>query len=72
MRPGCHLCEDALEWLEQLASEHQSHLELMNILDDFAVYERYKWRIPVLQIDQQVWEAPLNEQIVRQMLASNT
>ncbi len=59
-RPGCHLCEDAEEWLAELAAECGAALRSFNILSDPAVYELYKWRIPVVAIAGQLWEAPLD------------
>ncbi len=60
IRPGCHLCEDATAWLDELAAAAGAHLQLINILDDHAVYEAYKWRIPVLKIGTRLWDAPLD------------
>ena len=59
-RPGCHLCEEAEEWLAELAARHGAVLREFNILSDPAVYERYKWRIPVVVIAGSQWEAPLD------------
>ncbi len=60
IRPGCHLCEEAEEWLAVLAAEHGASLREFNILGDPDVYERYKWQIPVLAIAERQWEAPLD------------
>lgn len=68
-RTGCHLCEDAEEWLRELAAVHQATLRLVNILADPVSYEQYKWRIPVLIIGAQRWEAPLDEANVQAYLA---
>lgn len=63
-RPGCHLCEEAEAWLEDLAAERSATLVLVNILADPAAYEAYKWRIPVLVAEGRTWEAPLDRQAV--------
>ncbi len=60
VRPGCHLCEAAEEWLAELAAEHGAALREFNILADPDVYERYKWQIPVLAIAERHWPAPLD------------
>ena len=59
IRPGCHLCEEAEEWLLELAERHGARLTLVSILADPAIYERYKWKIPVLLAGDRAWEAPL-------------
>ena len=64
-RPGCHLCEEAEEWLAELAAEHGAALREVNILSDPAVYEVYKWRIPVLAIADRQWDAPLDAAHIR-------
>jgi hypothetical protein len=60
MRPGCHLCEEAEEWLLELAEQRGTRLMLVNILADPDIYELYKWKIPVLRAGGMVWEAPLD------------
>ena len=49
-RPGCHLCEDAADLLEQLATRMDLAVVEVNILDDANLYERYKHSIPVVAI----------------------
>lgn len=68
-RSGCHLCEDAEEWLHDLATFYNAQLQLIDILTDPVIYEQYKWQIPVLQIGEHVWDAPLDEQQIRADLA---
>lgn len=64
-RPGCHLCETALAWIDELAEEWQAPVRVINILDDPGAYAAYRWTIPVLQIGQHRWAAPLDESAVR-------
>ena len=49
-RPGCHLCEDAADLLERLARRIPLEIAEVNILDDVALFERYKHSIPVVAI----------------------
>ena len=49
-RPGCHLCDDAAELLEQLAQRIPIAVVEVNILGDIALYERYKHSIPVIAL----------------------
>lgn len=48
---GCHLCDDARALLDELAAEVEFDLREVDILTDHALYERYKYRIPVIEID---------------------
>jgi glutaredoxin-like protein DUF836 len=49
-RPGCHLCEDVTELLEQLARRIPLDIVRVNILDDLDLFERYKHSIPVVEV----------------------
>ena len=49
-RPGCHLCDDAAELLEQLAQRISITVVEVNILGDIDLYERYKHSIPVIAL----------------------
>ncbi|MEO7909378.1 MAG: glutaredoxin family protein [Roseiflexaceae bacterium] len=49
-RPGCHLCDDAAELLEQLAQRIPITVVEINILADMDLYERYKHSIPVIAL----------------------
>jgi hypothetical protein len=73
LRPGCHLCEEAEELLLALGRERPLALVRANILDDPELYERYKWSIPVVEIeDGPTLQAPLDEQTLREILASSS
>ncbi|HEV2238183.1 MAG TPA: glutaredoxin family protein [Ktedonobacterales bacterium] len=47
---GCHLCDDARAVLDELAAEVAFELREVDILSDPRLYERYKYRIPVITI----------------------
>jgi thiol-disulfide isomerase/thioredoxin len=49
-RPGCHLCEDAADLLEQLATRFPLRIVEVNIQEDIGLFERYKHSIPVMVI----------------------
>jgi glutaredoxin len=62
-RPGCHLCEDAADLLEQLAARMGLAIIEVNILDDANLYERYKHSIPVVTINNgPTLAAPIREE----------
>ena len=46
-RPGCHLCEEAESWLLEAGVSWQS----ADITADAALFERYRYRIPVIDVD---------------------
>jgi glutaredoxin len=52
-KPGCHLCDEALKLLLSLGEALGQPLEVeeINILEDSALYARYRYRIPVIVID---------------------
>jgi glutaredoxin len=50
-RPGCHLCEDALQTLESLRDDYEFLLEEVNIDEDPALKERLGEQIPVVTVD---------------------
>lgn len=47
-KPGCHLCEDALDLLDKLTPQYHLEVEQANILDDMALYEQMHEQIPVI------------------------
>lgn len=50
-KPGCPLCDEAEELLEDAAARWPFELERRNILESEAWFERYRYRIPVVVID---------------------
>jgi len=47
-RPGCHLCEEAIEVMKPLLKEFGATLREVNIDQDNELGERYCWDIPVI------------------------
>ena len=52
-KAGCHLCEDARELLEEIAEETEYTLTEIDIRSDPAVFALYRYRIPVLVINEE-------------------
>ncbi len=54
-KPGCHLCDDARLFLEDIAAHPERYvpflLEEIDILQQADVFEQYRYRIPVIVID---------------------
>lgn len=54
-RPGCHLCDDALEQLEQHSTEGvKFEIEVVNIETDDDLHRRYLELIPVILLEGEV------------------
>jgi glutaredoxin len=55
-KPGCHLCDDALTTMKEIVS--QTHIdvewEVLSILEDDELKNKYSEEIPVIKINDQV------------------
>ena len=51
LRPGCHLCEEALAVLEGLRAQLAFTLQTVDIESDDDLHRRYLERIPVIALD---------------------
>ncbi len=50
-KPGCHLCDDAIELFEDLRERVPFELLLHNILTDDGWFALYRYDVPVIFID---------------------
>jgi glutaredoxin len=50
-KPGCHLCDDLRETLEEFRAEHAFALDEIDITTDAGLFARYRFDIPVLLRD---------------------
>lgn len=53
-KKDCHLCEVAKEMLLKLQQEFPFSLEEVDIEKDRAIFEKYKYLIPVIEIDGEI------------------
>ena len=53
-KEGCHLCERVIKVLGKLASEQSFEIATQDITTSQELFERYKFVIPVLEIDGKV------------------
>jgi uncharacterized membrane protein/glutaredoxin len=70
-KPGCHLCEDALDLLDKLTPQYGLEVEQANILDDMALYEAMHEQIPVIVAEDGQYGrlvAPISEPELRAYL----
>jgi glutaredoxin len=51
-KAGCHLCDDAREMLEEIATEIAYNLTEIDIRSDMALFELYRYRIPVIIVNE--------------------
>ncbi len=72
MKDGCHLCEQARELLERFdddGSYGRLNISEVDINSDPALFERYKYVIPVIEIDERAHlEAPISATDLRAAL----
>ena len=70
-KPGCHLCEDALQMLQGLRRQFALTIEEIDITTDRELFKNYFEKIPVLVIDdRRTLVAPITRQEVFQALSS--
>ncbi|MBV9279893.1 MAG: glutaredoxin family protein [Chloroflexi bacterium] len=70
-KPGCHLCEDALELLRRIDRGGRLQIEEIDIRSDPALFRAYDVRIPVVVIEGATEiEAPVTERALRRALRS--
>lgn len=50
-KAGCHLCEEARDMLEDIAALTPYELTEIDIRSDPAIFEKYRYRIPVILIN---------------------
>src|SRR6516165_4735757 len=50
-KAGCHLCEEARDMLEDIAALTTYKLTEIDIRSDTAIFEKYRYRIPVIIIN---------------------
>lgn len=71
-REGCHLCEDAKTALISLDAEFDVILDEVDITTDVAIFEQYKYDIPVMIINGTIkLEAHIDAKKIRRALAEN-
>ena len=58
-KPGCGLCDEVKFSLEQLQNNYPHQLLEVNITQDDALFNQYRYTIPVVQIGEQELAAPI-------------
>lgn len=72
-KADCCLCDRALETLERLRGEFDLVIEKVDITLDPALYDRYRYTIPVVVIDDRyTFESRIAEHYIRRALTVAT
>ncbi|EFH89262.1 glutaredoxin family protein [Ktedonobacter racemifer] len=53
-KAGCHLCDEARDILDEIASVVEFLLDEVDIRSDMALFETYRYRIPVVVRDETI------------------
>jgi glutaredoxin len=53
-KAGCHLCEDARNMLDDIAAQTHYELTEIDIRSDLALFELYRYRIPVITLNETI------------------
>ncbi|GER86135.1 hypothetical protein KDW_02970 [Dictyobacter vulcani] len=51
-KAGCHLCDEARDILDEIAAEIPYDLTEIDIRRDMELFEQYRYRIPVILLDE--------------------
>jgi glutaredoxin len=51
-KAGCHLCDEVREMLEEIATEIAYNLTEIDIRSNAELFELYRYRIPVIIVDE--------------------
>jgi len=53
-KEGCHLCENVISVLTALSFKHPFELSTQDITASSELFERYKYKIPVVEVDGKI------------------
>jgi hypothetical protein len=70
VRPGCHLCDDALGVIARVGTAYEFCLQVVDIEGDDGLHARYLERIPVIALDgEELYDFFVDEDDLRRRLA---
>jgi len=72
-KAGCHLCDEARAYLEDALADLEQEVDLReaDIRSDPELFERYRYRIPVIVVDgDERLEGRISNDAVRELLRS--
>ncbi|GAC1433057.1 MAG: hypothetical protein PVS3B3_20580 [Ktedonobacteraceae bacterium] len=53
-KAGCHLCDEAREMLDEIATHKDYDLAEVDIRTQSDIFETYRYRIPVILLDETI------------------
>ena len=69
-KKGCHLCEVAMQKLLKIQNEFPFSLTEIDIENDEDLFGKYKYLIPVIEIDgKEVFNYKINEDKLKEILS---
>ena len=67
-KAGCGLCDEVKIHLDVLQAQYPHHLQEIDITQDDALFQEYRYIIPVVQIEDKKLQAPISVQQLQQTL----
>lgn len=61
-KDGCHLCEEVAARLDDLKKRYPHRVNAVDITKDDALFQRYRYAVPVVQIGDVELRAPITEE----------
>ena len=61
-KKDCPLCDEAREYLDELKEKYPHRLAEVDITSDSAIYEKYKEKIPVIEVGPYTLQAPITRE----------
>lgn len=71
-RDGCHLCDDVRDTLHDLSRHYPLDLQEVDITGDAAIFARYRFSIPVVEIGSTLLKAPIDAHQLEEALRHAT
>ena len=69
-KKGCHLCEVAMQKLLEIRQEFPFSLTEIDIENDEKLFQKYKYLIPVIEIDgKEVFTYKIDENKLKEILS---
>jgi glutaredoxin len=68
-KPDCHLCDEAKEAIQRVTERLRIEIEVINIEQDPALLNQYRYDIPVIFLDdRKIFKHRVDEQKLKKIL----
>lgn len=71
-KENCSLCDTVKAMLNELSSELPHTLAEVDITKDDALFAKYRYLIPVVQLEEKTIQAPITEKSLRKLLTNSS